>query len=262
MQDDFYTCLSNKLDTAKLHADKVNIEIDAKFDLMDCSMGDTVTLSKAELKFRMWIGCPDGDVEDLDGKTLLQASEVETDCGEHMDHQVMFNFSLDMDYTTTVETQAGEQINIAVDTLSIDALQTASGKPCEQNHSGSTYTLSDRCQTVEKYTSLSNVVGSTSQGSMEDYTRLGFRSLTVEDSGDPTWYSSGSMDVVVNNWTGSLTFGGATTAPTYSLTDGTNTVEGTIGEGGSLRGATANTAKARVLHKVAQLRAGMATQGN
>ena len=42
------------------------------------------------------------------------------------------------------------------------------------------------------------------------------------------WYAGGYFDVIYNNWTGKVTYKDEKTAPTYTLTNGTDTITGTI----------------------------------
>src|SRR5690606_32183852 len=147
--------------------------------------------------------CPDGDVEDFDGMTLEEADSIDGSCGEAIDHQMLLNYRLDLGVVAPAE---GGGAAVGVEVSFLAALQTGSGKPCDLNHSGSTYTFSDRCEQVSK--STRRVTVGDQWGSEEDYLKVGFKGIKMEDSGQPRWYSAGALEVIYNNWSGTMTFTG------------------------------------------------------
>ena len=44
----------------------------------------------------------------------------------------------------------------------------------------------------------------------------------------PKWYAGGTVEITENNWTGSIIYQGSETAPSFTMTNGAETVEGTL----------------------------------
>lgn len=242
-------CIDERFNALKVSADTVNIEIKGDLDFTDCPAPDygpdtTVAISKAVAKVRMWFGCASGDVEGLDGKTIAELDEVEDRCGENMAVQVITNLQFEQAYTQTGANDDGTAYALNVEMKMLNAMQTASGKPCDFSYSSSLYTISDKCDTVSKLTYTAARTGSSSSYATENYTKVGYRSIAYAADGEPRWYSSGNLAVTLNNWDGTITYSAPDVAPTYSFTDGTSTVEGTVGNVGS--GLTGSTHQGRL----------------
>lgn len=82
-----------------------------------------------------------------------------------------------------------------------------------------------------------NGVASSAAGG-ESFAKFTYRDL-VESVADAPWYAGGGFDVTLGNWQGSIIYTDAATAPTYTLTNGSETLTGAIA-------ATATAALAEV----------------
>jgi hypothetical protein len=46
------------------------------------------------------------------------------------------------------------------------------------------------------------------------------------------WYTSGSMDLTINDWTGAITYAGASSSPSYTVSNGSESINGTFAASG------------------------------
>ena len=73
----------------------------------------------------------------------------------------------------------------------------------------------------------------------EDYIKVIPSTALTYTTADETsvWFSSGVFTTTINDWTGSLTFSAADTAPTYTLSNDVQTITGSL----IARGTAAST---------------------
>lgn len=61
-----------------------------------------------------------------------------------------------------------------------------------------------------------------------DYLKRVHKNLVWSKDPSTSWYTSGSMDLAINNWTGAITYNGAASNPSYTLSNGTETLNGSF----------------------------------
>lgn len=69
-------------------------------------------------------------------------------------------------------------------------------------------------------------------------TELRYVGLRGTRAGEHPYFKGGSMEVTLQNWTGTMTYSAADTAPTWSMSDGTDTLTGTLHSTASLELST------------------------
>lgn len=231
----FDQCIRDELRELTLTADEVNLKLDETLDVAGCETDPSVTVNEMSYRVRVWIGCKGRDVSGRDGERYGDSLDARRDCGDKDAYGVLVNLDvvLDADGTLTFTDENGTEQTVATSfrQRSRVALQTASGDPCENGHDGDEWAWSDDCRVVMRDSYERFTIGdrrSTLEG-REDYARFTFNGIREADSGAPKWFSRGSLGVTVDDWSGSVTYYGATTPPTYTLTDGESTTTGTVG---------------------------------
>ena len=116
----------------------------------------------------------------------------------------------------------GETISVAIKSNSKNYQGTEILTACTKSKEGSTWTISDDCIYVDISESDSSF-GTTSTSSQKNYTRLSSAGLLAQDDKTSLWYSSGTINAIINDWTGTLTYSAADAAPSYELTDPSGT---------------------------------------
>ncbi|RYZ55797.1 MAG: hypothetical protein EOP07_13540 [Proteobacteria bacterium] len=112
----------------------------------------------------------------------------------------------------------GQPVTIAYS--SISAKSTADNQPCVVTVGLSGF-YETGCIEIES-------VIDTGTEPYVDYLKRTHKDLVWSKEPTTDWYTSGSMDLAINNWTGAITYSGATSSPTYSLSNGTETLTGSF----------------------------------
>jgi len=173
--------------------------------------------------------CEDGDLQAFSGKTFSELEEAEEPCKEGWGSSQTLQMEVSVSLTLQGETYVSRTLL---------GLTGASGGACTASRSGATVTYGECVDFAANITTLSG----------ETATDLSMRATLTgvqEDvDTDQTYYSAGSVAFEINDWTGTATFHGPETAPTWTAAKGGETITGTIGAGAdeaatlSLRGTS------------------------
>lgn len=104
---------------------------------------------------------------------------------------------------------------------SVAAKSTADNQPCIVTLLDANTFTENGCVEIE-------TAVDTGTEKYSDYLKRTHKNLVWTKGADVSWYTSGSMDLAINNWTGAITYSGAASNPTYSLTNGSETLNGSF----------------------------------
>lgn len=220
-------CVEERMGALKFSVDGDTLSTGGVIDMADCVDGtDGISVSSFSISVYLALTCAGGDFSDYDGQSLFASTDDEDDffAEEPCDG---LTSSLILNMEMAIEMSDGES---TLTSNSFDFLGTDSLGACTETLSGTTFTLANDCVSVSS--SSSSFDGQTTS----NFARLAYTGITGEGDGSATWFSAGTIAFVLNNWTGTLTFTGSETAPTYEMTDGTSTLSGSL---------TASSASAR-----------------
>lgn len=217
-EEDEVDCLGDAFSSIAVTADGDTLTVNVDMNMAAClqstlgqgSDGVTMSISKALMSVYIENTCMGADLSSYDGKKM---SEME-DPPECDNNLLLMNMKAEMAWTMTAD---GETVDMS--TTSVTATGTAANEPCLTTKSGENY-AQDGC--VETFMSVN------ADSSSNEYSKYTHKSLKWVDSTQNTWYSSGSIEVELNDWTGSVTFRGADINPLYTMTYGTETISGTL----------------------------------
>jgi hypothetical protein len=247
-------CIKALIDALVAEAGENSLKVEADIDMSDCfktMMGtgddgpkmtwETVT---ASMQIGMGLGCDGGDFSDYDGKTLGELTEddgsIEGICADGEARTFLLNMAM-VSAATATFTMEGQEHKFEMEMRNYDAEATADVGPCEDTRDGSTWTFGT-CLSVSRSVDVKQLVdGEQRNGAtanVEDYSKIVRVGVTGADDKTTRYYASGSFDVTINNWNGTVTNVDGATAPTYKLSNGDETITGTVGEDSSDSGAT------------------------
>ena len=198
------------------------IIVSATLDIKSCSNETAAAatppsdlqLKSAIVKIYSRTECTGKDLSSYNGKTVGQIEDLNLQTFCTSGYSVVSNSRSDLEIVSQTDT------TYSFKTTTIDAFGTADNGPCATTITSGTF----------KQTGCVEISKSISSGSNEsvEYRKVTQKDLTWTASTADTWYKSGTMDVILNDWTGTVTFSGATTPPTYSFKKGSATVNGTV----------------------------------
>lgn len=228
--NDADTCVTDQLDAQTITVQDKTIFIDASIDFASCLANTTspvegLAITAAKMHLLVSWTC-DEDFSAYAGKTVADVEEMEDPCVTATSATMLSQ--ADTSFTMTI---TGDQGTATITTRQITAHQNEAGGGCEVTRSGETLTRADNCIDV-----ATTITTATAQGQTQTevaYLKTKGQGLTYPVATQDPWYDSGSMDVVLGNWNGTMTYSNRTTAPTYTFTDGSSTVAGTLGEDGN-----------------------------
>ncbi len=201
----------------------------AAFDFLPCvgkaqvsSDGqNTDRITSSTVKIYAEFTCEGADLSSLDGKGMEEIGSMDSLCKGNMTMLTHFNTSIRANFT--------ENGNVL--TFEIVEFHAESGPDnthCKLNYDATLKTTSSDCQTVNKSVSSYN-------GALEaNYLKTIPKDLKSNEASMSRWFSSGSIDLEINDWSGSMTFNGEN-SPSYTLTKGAETKSGTLSFGANLR---------------------------
>ena len=226
-------CYTNLLNSSTVSASASMIEFHAGLDATACfqqsmkSSTAILTVNSAKVYVAASLGFDGSDLSQYNGKTfseILNKTSSAATCDHATTISKMMKLKLSVDVSGTVGTST-----VTMKIMGYQSNSTADLKPCTAKLAGDVATFNDGCLEVSRtVTTEARVDGkpSSSEGK-EDGMSLTYRGLQSA-KGHNTWYKGGSMDVILNGWTGAVTYTSPTTAPTYKLAKAGQTVSGTI----------------------------------
>ena len=204
-----------------VQANKTSVKIFGSVDGTDCykqeysKSGVNLVSVKAIYRTNFYLTCSSKDLSYLNGKKL---SEIVSE-GER------FGCTNGTELNQTVTEVESTTITDGITTLgknhTVDHTGTKSFGPCKFSISGTTNTTGDDCISFSKIENQQKNsvdgadVDETKTATIIQYSATG---LTDDTSASTNvWHNTGKIDIIYNNWTGTVTFKGSNTAPTYSL---------------------------------------------
>ncbi len=228
--DDADTCITDQLDAQTITVQDKTIFIDASIDFASCLANTTppvegLAITAAKMHLLVSWSC-DEDFSAYADKTVADVEDMEDPCVTATSATMLSQ--ADTSFTMTI---TGDQGTATITTRQLTAHQNEAGGGCELTRSGETMTRADNCIDVATTTTTATAQGQTQ--TEVAYLKIKGQGLTYPVVTQDPWYDSGSMDVILGNWNGTMTYSNRTTAPTYTFTDGSSTVAGTLGEDGN-----------------------------
>jgi hypothetical protein len=187
-------------------------EVDATACIKEAAADSPIPFSKYVMRYAVNLTCENADFSEYGGKKV---SEVDLDAASDAkcaaaSSKVFSNLS--------VELGLGDRSLFLK-----QAVMTKDGGACESVKADGKDTLAN-CIFAE-YTNFGSLF---SESEVNEVTILEAKNLVDSGVSGSEWFESGQFDVTVNNFTGSVSYKGVSTAPEYSLTDGTETKTGTV----------------------------------
>jgi hypothetical protein len=190
--------------------------------------------------------CPGGGLAELDGTPVLSdasdSTSIFTAVSSHFSGTnlcqgstagILLNAATNFDIS-------GSLLGIAFHSAgkTLDAIMGANGSPCDITLGSASRTFDDQCVDLERTTmTTSSANGQTTpdQGT-DDIQYVAYHGIVETTDGNP-WFVSGELEVTKDAWTGTVTYA-PQGAPTWSMTNGTDTETGMLtmdpdGGGGS-----------------------------
>lgn len=209
-----------KISTANKSTLSVVGTVDATECLKAATDGESSPFSKLIMQIAVNLTCDGADFSAFNGKSF---SEIDIDsvgdekCGTNV--RKMFS-------NVKFELGIGEK------TLFVrEAVFTKDGGACQSSKQDGKEMLNECI-----FAQYSNFASLLSETEVNELVVLTANNIVDAGGTNTPWYESGKFDVTVNNFTGSLTYKGATTAPEYALTDGAETKSGTLSTETALHG--------------------------
>jgi hypothetical protein len=218
--------LMNKL-TIKSYGSYIGVgaEIDITSCMSELFNDPDIKVAPSSLRIAFQGGCDNEDFSKLDGKTFEDFDKMEgTGCLNATKLNELLNMKITM-------AGAGSKLgqNIAFESVSFLATATATMQPCTSTVSNEVRTHADGCLRTDRSVWSTYKINGTPgplEGT-EDFSQLESSGI-VQAKGNNTWYQSGKMKTTINNWTGEVAYRGTTTAPTYNMSNGSETATGSL----------------------------------
>ena len=204
--------------TGTVVANKVSVKIISSTDLSDClsqeisKNADTVVSVKVTQKMNFYLSCSSKDLSYLNGKKI---TELENEGGRFgCTNGTLLSQSIYEDESTFI-TDGG---TIVGKHRKLDHNCTKSLAPCNFSTTGTTETIGDDCISFHKDESLAKYGADADETKTATIIQYSTTGVTDDKSSSTNvWHNTGKIDVIYNNWTGTVTYKGSSTAPTYSL---------------------------------------------
>ena len=225
-------CISSIMNSIPLKSFGSYIGMGAEADITACAQElfpSNITAAPSTLRIAFQWGCDNQDFSSFDGKTYGElALSQEAVCASSTKIDTLLQIKITLAATAGTKFNYEKQLFIGH--------STAEGQPCTSTIDGSELKHADGCLFTNKDLDSIYKVNGTSDPDegAEDFTQLETSSLVSSSGSDNVWFKSGKMKATINNWTGDVTYSNATTAPTYSISNGTETATGSLGSTRSL----------------------------
>ena len=204
--------------TGTVVANKVSVKILSSTDNTDClrkelsKFSGTIVSVKNTTKSNFYLSCSSKDLSYLNGKKI---SELEAE-GENFGctNSTLLNQSIEETESTTIT----EGVTYVTKIRNLYHTGTKSFAPCKFSTSGTKDTIGDDCISFNKIENLHKNGTDAEETKISAITQYSFTGVTDDTSASTNvWHNTGKIEVISNNWTGTVTFKGSNTAPTYSL---------------------------------------------
>lgn len=215
-----YSCADAAISELTATASGESLSADFVVDISLCSKAywekklpaTKVTLSKAQLSFYLQQSCQGGDLSALHGQKL---SSIETipECDK--------NLSLKNIKVEIAGLAEGSTKTTDLSSTLVFARSTVSNEACAVLREGSTYTEDPGCVTIWK--KISSADGGTAIFSQSLH-----KSLKSMASNKNSWYASGSLEISLNDWAGTVSYRGSEINPAYTMKYGSEIINGTL----------------------------------
>ena len=235
--EDDSSCVEDALGGLKVEASGDRMTISGSLDLSSCLDGllggaDASGLDLA-LTMKMYVEaqCEGEDLSMYDGQSITDIADSARDLDELCDGTFrMRNHLWSHTVLSGSATFSGQTITLDTDTTSAAALQTTGDGPCVRTVSGDEVTYEDGCvETTHEVNTRDRSNGMPSEKDGKDgISVLRYVGLRGTQAGEHPYFTGGAMEVTLQNWTGTMTYTAAETAPTWSMSDGTDTRTGTF----------------------------------
>ncbi|MFK7823938.1 MAG: hypothetical protein AB8G05_07270 [Oligoflexales bacterium] len=226
-EDETSKCLTDLIEKAGLtiKGDTLTIGFGSNNDeCLKNAFTDTMSqlnlkVSTIEFEFKNFynIKCAGVDFTKYEGRKFSEIEkELEDETSECTSQEYLFNMFLSFDMSA--QSTEDESINVNIKTVSKNFKGTKNFEACILSESESSWVTSDDCIFVE--VSEQEMQFGTGDPTYENsYTRLTPSSLVESTNKTSLWYQSGSIEAMINDWTGTLNYSSIDTAPTYEITN-------------------------------------------
>lgn len=231
-------CFDDRLAAMKFHASGKKGYFASTFDFSDCLRQSFASPSSEQairidalaftLRFLIRLECTTDDLTAFDGKSL---NEMKAAAGDPSgadrppckDYKSLFQSSMQVNFKLS-STAVGESNSIEQETTTISAQAQADGSLCHYKAEGNKVMLDGDCVEASRDTFQVDKVNGRSGGKegKEEIKKIVLKAV-VEGPAKPTYFETGSADMTLNDWTGSVTFAGGENAPTWSMKSGAKT---------------------------------------
>lgn len=247
-------CLQDIYKSTKVKViDRSKVIFSVSYDLSSCfaemqSSGSEPTQG-AQLKFTESKGllygelsCEGSDFSALDGKSItdLEGDTSTQTCATKR------TYLLNSSASTKGEVVYGEK-TYNFDSTYASAESTADNQACVNEVKDGVYSALGSCRRVD--ITVSNYNGQTEASFFMT------ESKDLKWELNKPWFSSGSMSVMLNDWSGTVTYTGSDAAPTYTLTKGGETVSGSFSSTAALLSSKVKAGFARTASEFARQKA-------
>lgn len=199
-------------------ATKNTLVFEHQFSLDNCI--DKEMMKSASMRILMTLECTDSDFSPFNGKSLDSLPDHPGDVCKDGEGRSLFQSEIN----AKVEMDADGQL-AKYNFRRLATSMTSSGSPCVSVITGDSFVRGE-CFDIVK-TTYSNVEVDGKPSTLDsDYEQLS--SKGIRGKRKATYFSSGNIEMTFNNWTGSLTYNGSEKAPTWKMSDGSNSSKGTF----------------------------------
>lgn len=229
-------CTNALFEPIKFHSNGKSGYVGGTLNFDACTKGafskvSALEVNKISLNFRFLvrIDCSDGDLSSFEGKSYIELTKIAESsfpCHDYTTTQ-QSTTQTTLAYSYTVSGQKYSQTEEST-VYSLSAKQD--GTPCHLKYDGANITMEGECvHSSRKIYKIANENNKTSdKEGREDVNRFILNAVKQGVSGKPTYYTSGSAGLTVNDWSGSLTYSGADKAPSWTMKKGTQTISDTL----------------------------------
>ena len=224
-------CLESQGPKAKI-INKETVSFDASIDLAQClknqagssTPADAASKFEFQVRFLQNVTCPGVDFSEFNGKSMKELgaedtssglpAALESKCGSLPAVQVFGNA------TVVVKFPGLFDMSTKIGIFNKD------GGACELTKVDGGFKMNSCLFATYEVTNKTEAEGQ----QQEEKNLVLLEAVNVVDSTDPTavWFNGGTLNVTVNNFTGTLSYSGAAIAPTYTLASGSDSVTGQL----------------------------------
>jgi hypothetical protein len=204
--------------TGTVVANKVSVKVLSTTDNTDClrkelsKFSGTIVSVKNTTKSNFYLSCSSKDLSYLNGKKI---SELEAE-GENFGctNGTLLGQSIEDTESTTIT----DGVTYVTKIRNLNHTGTKIFAPCKFSTAGTTETIGDDCISFNKIENLQKNGTDAEEAKTSAITQYSFTGVTDDISASTNvWHNTGKIDVIYNDWTGTVTYKGSNTAPTYTL---------------------------------------------